>query len=74
MLISQRSLAREDIRDLSCLSRADKEKIGICFEENESCHAELADVSKETVPSSSLAYGVILGIALGFVGASQMRH
>lgn len=59
-----------------CLSRDQKEAIEVEFEQNESCHAELAKLSAmEPEPSFWKTTGlyIILGLAVGFAAGAAVR-
>lgn len=57
------------------LSRKQKEKIEICFEENSQCHADLARLSVEPPASSKgIGFGILGGFVLGFILESQLHH
>lgn len=60
-----------------CLTRDQKEKIEICFEENAACHESLSKVKLNTDPEKSslrtILISVLGGIVLGLALDSQLR-
>lgn len=59
--------------DFRCLTREQKEKIEICFEENEVCHAELATTATSAPSQESFWVLLIMTGAIGFVGGLAAR-
>lgn len=76
MLYSVKTSGVEAI-DFTCLTRAQKEKIEVCFEENQACQEDLASAVKSADDSFSwdtIIYSVLGGFAGGMMAAQQLRH
>jgi len=81
MLFSSKTLALELSPKKSdtlfdCLSRDQKEKIQVCFEQNASCHDALAKTVSVEKPPSVQIFGlaILIGFAAGMMAATQIRH
>jgi hypothetical protein len=60
-----------------CLTRDEKEKIVVCFQENALCHADLAKmVAPAKIESAWESYllAAFAGVVSGMVLAQQVRH
>lgn len=61
--------------DYSCLSRDQKEKINVCFDENFACHEALDKVQSKPMPSWELvALGIAAGMITGMVLDAQLHR
>ena len=57
-----------------CLSREQKEKIAVCFQENFACHQALADAAIAPPPTwEYVAFGALAGILAGILIDSRTR-
>lgn len=78
-LFSTKILAQEipkPSEPYGCLTRAQQEKIAVCFDQNESCHKQLAAAPSDPVQDNwgVLITAVAIGIISGMILNNQLRN
>ena len=63
--------------DYSCLTRPQKEKIEVAFEQNDQCHKSLANVKSivaDEMDWVSMGLALVIGMAGGMIIQSQLHR